>query len=292
MVRGDKKIFLTSAATIDIELSRELFKNLIGACEIIGEDAGEYREIYKKLPLPKIRTDGTISEFWEDYVPADPGHRHRSLLVGLCPGTRISPALTPDWADAAYQTILSRLKNEDAMSIGMTYALDAQLLARLGKGNEAYERINRYAQVHLLRNGLSTINDYSGRLGGQIWFKGHKLFQIEACIGIGGAIADMLLSDREGYLTPLPGLPDALRTGRAEGLAAAKGFELSLSWAEMKLTSLRIKSRLGEKCHFFRKGSRTKDYLRGSAVSMTKPMNVSLKRKKKRNMKFCYKNCE
>ncbi len=251
IINNNKATFAFSASSIDIELIYYVFTHILKAQDILGvTDRRElYQTIKSKLPLPTICENHTLSEFYDtDYIAADKGHRHRSLLVGLCPGDRISYDSCPETAEAAYLAILQRQEYGKASTQSLTYAWDAQLLARLGKGEEAYEQLYKYTDIHMIDNMLSTANDWDGSHGGLLWFKGQKVYQIEASISAGAGILEMIFLDRGGVMRFLPALPDRLSSGRAVSLAARGGFDVSFNWENNIVTELELFSRLGSEC--------------------------------------------
>ena len=160
--------FLSSASSIDLELIHDLFNHLIEAGNLLKTDPvtiKRWKALVDRVPLPRINADGSLSEWLEEHVMGDPGHRHRSLLVGLCPGDRISVENTKNYADAAYKAILKRHETGRKMTQSLTFAWDAQLLARLYKSDEAYAELIRIFPVHVLDNLLITCNDWSGGKG-------------------------------------------------------------------------------------------------------------------------------
>ncbi len=251
VIHDHASTFAFSASSIDLELIFFIFSHILTAGEILGitEDEACYKEILSRLPLPPVCKNGVLSEFYDtDYTAADKGHRHRSLLVGLCPGDRISFANCPETAEAAYRAILQRQEFGKASTQSLTYTWDAQMLARLGKGEEAYRQLIKYIDIHTLDNLLSTANDWNGAHGGLTWFLGQKVFQIEACINAGAAVLEMVFSDRGGIMWFLPALPRRLSSGKAVSLAARGGFDVSFSWSDCVVSEIEITSRLGSEC--------------------------------------------
>jgi len=245
--------FLSSASSMDLELIHDVFGHLIESGKFLKTDPArikKWQAIVDRVPLPRINADGSMSEWLEDHIMADPGHRHRSLLVGLCPGDRISVENTKDYADAAYKAILKRHETGRKMTQSLTFAWDAQLLARLYKAEEAYSELVRMFPVHVLDNLLITCNDWSGERGGLAWFKGIKLMQIEASMATGSAIIELILQDRQELLRFLPALPANLSEGKVAGLRARGGFEVGLAWNKGKVNSANIISHNGKPCHF------------------------------------------
>jgi len=240
--------FVHSAANIDIELIFAVFSHLEECRKLFGDDERSERNsaILKKLPLPKIKDDGMLAEFYDtDYVENEPGHRHRSPLVGLCPGSRISYRETPDYADASLKLINHRREHGKATSQAFAYTWDMQLMARLGQADAAYECLSSYSKVHVMPNLLSTGNDWAQKYGGLAWFAGQRIYQVEACISIGAGIIETIFDSRQGVMDFLPALADAYQSGKLENAAAKGGFEATFSWKEGKVDSLSVYSPLG-----------------------------------------------
>ena len=244
--------FVYSASSIDIELIYSLFTHLQQAYDMLGCDERTARNmnILGKLPLPKIREDGCFSEFYNtEFEEAEPGHRHRSPLVGLCPGDRVSVLKTPEHAEAAYKLIQHR-QQHDKLTISFIYPWDMQLLARLGRGEDAYEMLCAYSKYHLLTNLIATTNNWkqNHKGDGQTWFDNEKLFQIDACIAIGGGVLELFFVNRQGIMEFLPALPKQYACGELRNVPAKGGFEVSFSWKDGEIQTLSILSKLGNEC--------------------------------------------
>ncbi len=248
-----RQSFLSSASSMDLELIHDLFGHLIKAGNLLKTDTltiKKWQAIVDRVPFPTINADGSMGEWLEEHAMGDPGHRHRSLLVGLCPGDRISVENTKEYADAAYKAILKRHETGRRSTQSLTFVWDAQLLARLYKAEESYDELVRMLPVHVLDNLLITCNDWSGTRGGLAWFKGIKLVQVEASLALGSAIIEMIFQDRQGLLRFLPALPVNLAQGKVTGLKARGGFEVGLEWNKGKIDAANIKSFDGNPCHF------------------------------------------
>jgi len=238
-----RQSFLSSASSMDLELIHDLFGHLIEAGNLLKTDPTrikKWQSIVDRVPLPRINKDGSLSEWLEDHTMADPGHRHRSLLVGLCPGDRISVENTKEYADAAYKAILKRHEAGGKTSVYFSSVWDAQLLARLYKAEEAYEELVKLFPVNVLDNLL--ISGFA--------FNGIKLVQVEASLALGSAIIEMIFQDRQGLLRFLPALPVNLSKGKVSGLKARGGFEVGLEWDKGKVYSANIISSDGKTCYF------------------------------------------
>lgn len=242
--------FLASTSSFDMELIFDLFGHLIEASEIMGEvDAAKrYRAIFSKLPLPNIDKNGAIQEWRDEFEEGAPEHRHRSSLVGLIPGSRISLEATPEYAQAAYKLLQKRHSHGSKGSTSFTFALDGQILARLEKPEEVYNQLLLFVKGYLLPNLLSVTNNYDGKHNGIEWFLGKKVFQLEAQVAIGAAILEMIFQSRQGVIKFLPALTKNYSEGKLVNAPAENGFFASFEWENSKIFQAEISSKLGEIC--------------------------------------------
>jgi alpha-L-fucosidase 2 len=242
---------LSVMSTFDIELLHDLFGNLITASGCLGVDGDcvpRWTEILRKLPLPTINAEGRLLEWLEqDYVTDDPGHRHRSHLVGVCPGQRINWETTPEYAAAALNALALRHSFGGKGSCTLDVVSDAQIYARLYRPAEALDKLRDLVANHAMGNLLLCLCDWRPESGLR-WFGDRRVFQVEACFGAMAAVTDLLLQDRGGLLRLLPALPAAWADGSIKGLRARGGFEVDLRWAGGRLAEARIVSLRGLPC--------------------------------------------
>jgi alpha-L-fucosidase 2 len=250
-IKGRKRYSaLSSPSTIDLELIREVFSHLLTASRILEIDAEErkrWSDILGKVPMPVIDEQGCLQEWLEDHEPIDPGHRHRSPFVGICPGDRITMEDTPDYQEAARKLLAVRHRSRKT-TCALASAWDAHILARLYEGDAALEELNLIASTWLIDNLLLSICDWREDAATLNWFPGRKVFQIEASIGLVASIAEILFQDRRGLLRLLPALPEAWSKGQITGLRSRGGFEVDLRWDEGQLVEATVQSLRGERC--------------------------------------------
>jgi alpha-L-fucosidase 2 len=228
--------------TIDEQILRELFGNTSAAAKELGVDsefAAKLDAARHKLAPTQISPDGRIQEWLEPYEEVEIHHRHTSHLYGLYPGDQITRFGTPDLAEAAKKTLITR----GDQSTGWSMAWKICFWARLGDGDHAESLLHRLlnptgAQGYNMTNGGGTYPNL---------FDAHPPFQIDGNFGASAGIAEMLMqSNRERPNEPytislLPALPSKWKSGSVRGLRARSGAEVSVTWANGKLVTAEIK---------------------------------------------------
>jgi len=239
LLPNGKSTSICNGPTIDNQIIRELFTNIITAATELGKDEDLRKQLEEQLrqipPAGVVGKDGRLMEWLEEYKESEPHHRHLSHLYGLYPAPLITPEGTPELAEACKKTLEARGDDGPGWSI----AYKQLFWARLRDGNRAYKLFK-----DLMRPTLKTHINYGG--GGGIYpnlLSAGPPFQIDANFGGEAALAEMLLQSHAGYIDLLPAIPDQWKSsGAFKGLKARGNISVDITWKDGRVTDYRVAS--------------------------------------------------
>lgn len=224
---------MSIASTMDISILKELFRDYLYICDILGyEKNTKVEESLAKLPDFKISKHKTLQEWFRDYEEEDINHRHVSHLYGLYPGDIL---IDNENLKIAVKNSLNRRQDEGT---GWCIAWKACLFARLGDGNRSLELLNRQLRLtkeeRILTKGGGTYPNL---------FCAHPPFQIDGNFGFAAAMLEMLIFSKEGEIKLLPALPSVWKKGKVSGIKAVGNYEIAFSWEDYQVKNLSIKAK-------------------------------------------------
>lgn len=216
---------LCMGPTMDIAITRAIFKKATKAAEILGVDSdlrAQMTHAASRLLPYRIGRWGQLQEWPKDYEEAEPGHRHISPLWGLYPDDQITLRGTPKLAEACRATLNRRLAHGGG-STGWSRAWIVNCFARLEDGDRCHEQLMEL----LCRSTRDNLFDVCGE-------KPNSYYQIDGNLGGPAGMAEMLLQSHAGTVRFLPALPGAWPDGSFNGFRARGGLIIDLTWRNGK----------------------------------------------------------
>jgi alpha-L-fucosidase 2 len=227
------KANLCMAPTMDVAITRAVFKQAAAAAKLLGVDGPLCERMVAsaaKLPEYKIGRFGNLQEWPVDYEETEPGHRHISHLWGLYPDDGITLRGTPELAKAA-KVALDRRLQFGSGSTGWSRAWIINCLARLEDGDRCHEQLKELLKLSTREN----LFDVCG-------IKANSYYQIDGNLGAPAGMAEMLLQSHGGVVRLLPALPSAWPDGSFRGLRARGGLAVDLVWRGGKAEKATLKA--------------------------------------------------
>ena len=228
---------LSLGPTLDIVLIRDLFNFCIHAASELKTDiefSRRLKEAIAKLPPLKIGRKGQLQEWLEDYVEAQPDHRHLSHTMALCRSDQITPRHTPELAEATRITLENRQARADLEDIEFTAALFGLNYARLNDAERCFKQIGHLIGELSFDNLLSFSKP--GIAGAET-----NIFVVDGNFGGTAVISEMLLRSSTTEIDLLPALPSAWPTGHISGLRARGNIEVDIEWENGRLAQGTLK---------------------------------------------------
>jgi alpha-L-fucosidase 2 len=225
---------LVAGPSMDHQIIRSLFKNVIAASELLNVDKGLRETLkvrYAKIAPNQIGKYGQLQEWMQDVDDTTNKHRHISHLWAVHPGNEINWDDAPELMKAARQSLIYRGDAATGWSLGWKI----NCWARFKDGDHAFRLIQMLLSP--TKNAAGSYNNL---------FDAHPPFQIDGNFGSAAGIGEMLLQSHTKYIDILPALPSALPEGVVKGICARGGFVLDIKWNDGQLQELTVRSKAGK----------------------------------------------
>ena len=221
-------------STMAIAVSKEVFSNLIKACEELGiekEGVKRWKKMVADMPAYQVNEDGAMREWLHPDFDDNYEHRHESHVYPIFPGHEITLENNPEIYEACRIAIEKRKTIGLKAQTGWSLAHMSNVYARLGQGDKAKEALDILARCCLGQNLFTYHNDwrYMGVTGSGFWGKSAP-FQMDANFGITSALYEMLCGSNAEMLRVLPALPTDWKTGEFRGMLTRVGVNTSANW--------------------------------------------------------------
>ena len=243
MMRNRVKVQMNS--TIAFAISKEVFNNLIAACELLDverDGVKRWKQMLADMPDYQVNKDGAICEWMHPDFQDNYEHRHQSHIYPVFPGTEVTEESNPEIYEACRVAIEKRLVIGLQSQTGWSMAHMTNVYARLGDGKRAMDALNILTSNFVGKN-LFTYHDGLRGLG--VKTRTVAPFQIDANCGLAAAVMEMLCGSTSDMLRILPALPTAWSTGEFDGMLTRAGARASARWdmekktIELTLTAVR-----------------------------------------------------
>ena len=224
---------LVAGPTMDHQIIRDLFKNVIAASELLNVDDAfrkTLKDKYKKIAPNQIGKYGQLQEWMQDVDDTTNRHRHVSHLWGQYPGSEINWDETPELMKAARQSLIYR----GDVATGWSLGWKINFWARFKDGDHAFKLIQM-----LMSPAKGGAGSYPNL------FDAHPPFQIDGNFGGAAGIGELLVQSHTKYIDILPALPLALPQGEVKGICARGGFVMDIKWKDNQLQQLVVTSKAG-----------------------------------------------
>lgn len=233
-----KNLCASMMPTCDRVLVYEIFNACIQSAHILGVDqvfSDSLQQAIKKFPPIRLRANGGIREWQEDYEEASPNHRHTSHLLGFYPYEQITLGKTPELAAGVRKTIEDRLAAKGWEDTEWSRANMISFYARLKDVEKAYQSVHTLENTFIRENLLSI--SPAGIAGAP-----YDIFIFDGNAAGAAGIAEMLVQGHEGYIEFLPCLPEQWNIGNYSGLCVKGGAEVSADWSQSLINEATLKA--------------------------------------------------
>ncbi|MEX0321876.1 MAG: glycoside hydrolase N-terminal domain-containing protein [Puniceicoccaceae bacterium] len=226
------KVQINSAITVAI--CKEVMTSLVVSCERLGLEKNgvkRWKQVLADMPKYQVNEDGAMREWLHPDFKDNYEHRHISHIYPVFPGHEVTAESNPEIYEACLVAIQKRLTVGLGSQTGWSLAHNANIYARMGDGDGAFETMNILARCCLGKNFFTYHNDWRkmGVTLDMLWGRTAP-FQMDANFGISAAVIEMLCGSSKDVLKILPALPSGWDAGAFHGILTRAGARTSVNW--------------------------------------------------------------
>jgi len=233
-------------ASFQLAIIHFLCRALIEAVQVLGlvDDVSRWDRIDRDLPLGSIGgEEGAPELYLWDGQPLAHSHRHHSHLAGLYPFD-----VFDYWGSDDHRALLDRSAHtwtRQGMGewSGWCMPWAAILWARMGNGERAALLLHEHQRV-FVTPGRATTHDAVFR-GFTTLAMRPDIMQIEAAMGAGAAVLEMLLHTAAGVTRVFPGVPEDWQEARFDGIRTEGALFVSAERTGGRTAWVRVRSERG-----------------------------------------------
>lgn len=232
---GDFPVSIGESSAMDVQIAYDSLGYAINAAKILEVDEDKvqiWENIRKNLPEFKIGSDGRLLEWNEEFVEAEPGHRHLSHLYGLYPSDIFNEYQRNEHYEACKKSLYSRLSHGGGHT-GWSRAWVSCLMAKIGDREGFFENYSGLLIDFATESMLDLHPPY--------------IFQIDGNIGAMAALIEALISYSGGKVRLLKALPKQWKDGSLKGIKVPGGHTVNVSWKDGKVCEFEVMLGFGDK---------------------------------------------
>jgi alpha-L-fucosidase 2 len=223
---------------MDIAIAKEVFTNLISACQTLGIEQNSiprWQDFLEHLPAYQIDGGGALKEWTTPKLTNNWRHRHIAHIYPLLPGVEIYLDEGDPAVREGCRVVLDGKLRYGPEGLGFVCSYLSNGYARLGDADKALAALRSNA---LNCDSLNLFSLVVGELG---------TILIDGNGGFCSTVLEMLLYSQPGKLKVLPALPESWPKGKADGMLARGGLAVDLQWdMQKRVVDMNIRSKTAQ----------------------------------------------
>ncbi len=190
---------------------------------------------------PTLSTDKAGSLLLAPGIPYPESHRHFSHMLGIHP-LGVLDYSKPDGKRVIDASMKVLEEKGTRQWVGYSFSWQANLYARMGKGEQAADALRKFATCFCLPNSFHVNGD---QCGGKNSSYTYRPFTLEGNFAFAAGLQEMLLQSHDGIVRVFPALPESWKEVSFTDLRAEGAFLVSARLVKGELGEIKIISEKG-----------------------------------------------